>query len=185
MIKVFSPEASRWRSQRGISLSEMMVTLAVSTTLLLVFNQTLIAANRAADVERKESQELDDLRTSLARFERELRWADQVLQPASMPGTGQQSRTLEFSTRTTGASFRVTYQLVPMAGGKAELRRTQGSTTVKLAKDLVDIPNPFVYYAPLAGTDQRGYIDVQWQIQVDPSRDPRSVQTRITMRNLV
>lgn len=185
---------TRLTEEVGISLVEVMVTLTLMSTLFLVFGQSLIATMRVSNVENQESQSVDALRTELARLERELRWADQVSEPdpATATGTPPQvaGRSLTFETRNgVGTTYEVRYEVAAVGSGRAELRRTvdpNGSppgTTVTLIEDLVDSATPFSFF-PRQATDRNGYVDIDLAVQVDSSRDPRSISTRISTRNL-
>lgn len=173
--------------EQGFSLLEVLVTLSLMVTLLLVFSRTLVAADRVAHVERQESQAIDDLSTAMQRLERELRWTDQLYEPTvANAATSVETRKLRFRTRGgSGVSYEVTYELAPSGDGKAQLQRTEEDhATITLAESLVDDAAVFTYYPPQPG-DQYGYFGVKFQVQLSDARDPRWIETRITARNLV
>lgn len=189
--------SARLSGERGVGLTELMVSMTLMVTVFGVFGQTLIAASRAARVEREESESVDSLRTVLAQLERELRWAQGLSDPppggasGSPPSVAGRKLTFNVHNGVGGtSSYTVTYELVAVGAGKAELRRTEirppavTGTAVKVAGKLVDSATPFTYFPRQPTGDRNGYVDVVLKVQMDPARSPRELKVRITARNI-
>ncbi|MBI2168234.1 MAG: hypothetical protein HYU28_01855 [Actinobacteria bacterium] len=181
----------RLGSERGISVTEMMITLFVLTTVSVVFNNVLISSANTDVALRHESQTIDDLKEVGTQLEREFRWADYVLQPDGMFNvdplpTSVSDDTLEFYTYPSNAiGHWVKYEIVAMPSDptKGQIERSvAGGTPEVLADELVNYANAFTFYLPRVD-EQAGYLDVHLEIQMD-DRDPRIWDTRLTSRNL-
>lgn len=193
--------SGRIRAEEGLGLIELMITFAVMVTIVSIFGHTMISAQRVSNVQEEESRALDTLRTEMARIERDVRWAQEVLEPPPASATGTPpsiagTRLQIVAANGVGVAVCRTYELrVDSVPTKAELFGHISTTNVcpsaavlasdahKLADDLVYSATPFQYYPAQAG-DRNGYLDLTLRVQMRDSRDPREVTTRLTVRNV-
>jgi prepilin-type N-terminal cleavage/methylation domain-containing protein len=73
--------SSLWRSDEGMTLVEMMVTMAIMSTVLLVFTTVLASVQRGVAQQDSLSQTLDQARLALQELDRELRSGNVLYDP--------------------------------------------------------------------------------------------------------
>ncbi len=118
---------SRLRGEEGVTLVELMVSMAIMTLVIALAGPTLLSAMEATNrVERTQST-VDDAQLIVARLDRELRSATCI----SAPAVNASGNTLTFDMLTASGEAEVTYSVT--VGG---VSRTEGSATEVLANDV-------------------------------------------------
>ena len=97
---------ARLRSQVGVTITEMVVSMTLIATVAAVFLPILGTATRSVRPMQAQSEAIDDLRNSLATIGRELRSALCVAEPAANAGSGN---VLRFTTEANNEQYEVTY----------------------------------------------------------------------------
>lgn len=124
----------RCGDERGITLVELVVAMALLAIAAPIVGAAMVSSLRTTDQLSTSSQVLDELRLQVTAISRELRSATCITGPAeNTTGT-----TLTFTTASNGQEYDVTYEV---AGG--ELRRTQGSATSVVSGGIVGPAAPF------------------------------------------
>ncbi len=162
----------RLRSQAGVTITEMVVSMTLVGTVSAVFLPLLASATRSVAPMEAQSKAVDDLRNSLATIGRELRSALCVTSPSA---NGPSSNALSFTTEANNQRYDVTYTV---AGGRlVRSRPDQGQVTL-VASGLVGAQNAFTYIA-----NPRQTVKVQFTFQPDPARPGRELSTEMVGRN--
>lgn len=124
------------RSDRGVTLAELMVTIMILSIVGVVFTSVLVSSMQATRNIEGASRTNDDIRLVLATMDREIRSASQVCHPAPAYSSNQ----IIFETRVgTGATQRISYYLSdPDGDGVAELVKWVDGETRTVVTDVVN-----------------------------------------------
>jgi len=120
---------NRGRGDAGVTLVELVVSLAVMSIAFLVVGGVLISALTSSNRLQASSAAVDEGRRASARIDRELRSATCIREPA----VGTPGDTLIFDTVADGPSHRVTYEVT---GGQLT-RQQDAGTAATVANGLV------------------------------------------------
>ena len=162
----------RCRGERGFTLVEMMIAVALFGTVTAIFAPVLVSSMRSTDALSNESRALDEIRVAVSRIDRELRSAESV----SAPAQGTSGSALSFRTYAgTGGAYDVTYQVVDGA-----LQRDEGGQTSTIGVGLVVTSEEFTY---TCNPGQPASITIKFQVRFESSHDPRLLTTTIAGRN--
>jgi prepilin-type N-terminal cleavage/methylation domain-containing protein len=125
-----------FRSDRGVTLPELMVTIAILSIVGVVFTSVLVSSMEATRNVEGAARTNDDLRLVLATMDREIKSASQVC----FPSVGYSSNALIFETRLgTGATKKIAYYLLdPDADGIAELHKSVDGEDRIVVDDVVN-----------------------------------------------
>lgn len=164
---------ARAQGERGFSLVELIVTVALFGVVVAVMGPVLTSSMAAGREVDNESRALDQVRVAVARIDRELRSACEV----SAPALGSSGSELTFRTETgNSGSYAVTYRIV---GG--QLIREQGSSSVPIADGLVVTSQEFRHEQNAVAS--RAQIAVELQVRFEQDNSPRQLSTLISGRN--
>lgn len=162
----------RTRSEAGISVMELMVSIGLLTTVGVVFLPLMATAGRSVRPMQVKSQSIDSLRNALATIGREMRSAACVIEPAANAPAGN---TLKFATDANNTSYEVTYT----ASGGQLLRQVTGESSVKLVETgLVNTGDAFTHIAT-----PRRTVEVVFHLQPDPGEPILDLSTVMAGRN--
>ena len=162
-----------WRSERGMSLVEMVVAMSLMLAVVGVFGPVLTSAMNSGKVVQDQSRAIDEIRIAVARIDKELRSAQCI----SAPLAGQSGSTLTFvSLAGTGGAYTVTYSVAP----DGHLTRTRGGVCQPVGEGLVVTSEEFSH---LTNAGQRGEIVIKLQVRFENGTSPRAVETTIAGRN--
>lgn len=119
MIAALQHLRERFRSDRGVTLAELMVTIVILSVVGVVFTTVMVSGLQATRNIEGAARISEDIRLVLATMDREVRSASQVCHP----GPGLSSNQLTFETRIgTGETQTISYYLSdPDGDGIAEL----------------------------------------------------------------
>jgi prepilin-type N-terminal cleavage/methylation domain-containing protein len=160
------------REEHGLSLVEVVVTVALLSIVSAVFLPLLDTATRSVRPMQVESESIDSLRDALASVGRELRSADCVTAPVANGGA---SNVLTFTTEANDTSYEVTYT----ATAGQLLRQVTGQSSVTLLETgLVNPGDAFTYIAT-----PRTTVNVVFHFQPDPKEPVLDLSTVIAGRN--
>jgi prepilin-type N-terminal cleavage/methylation domain-containing protein len=101
------PEAARGRGERGVTLVELVVSMAVMAILLGLAGPTLISALTSTDRLQRTQAAIDAAKLVSARLDRELRSAQCI----STPAENASGNILVFRTLANGTQATVTYRV--------------------------------------------------------------------------
>jgi prepilin-type N-terminal cleavage/methylation domain-containing protein len=162
-----------WNDQRGFSLMEMMVAVALIGIIVPIFGPMMVTTLRTTDELSANSQVLDELRLQLATINRELRSAECFSSPAG----NASGSTLRF---TTAADFGLGSNAAPVAYTVVgtELIRTQGGETRVVGTNLVGPAQPFRQI-----TSPRRSIEIRLDVRVLPNDPVQRIETVVAGRN--
>jgi type II secretory pathway pseudopilin PulG len=163
---------SRLRSQAGVTITEMVVSMTLIGAVGAVFLPILGTATRTVRPMQNQSQAIDDLRNSLATIGREIRSAVCVAEPAANSAS---SNVLSFTTAANNETYDVTYTVT--GGQLIRTRPDEGQVTL-VASGLVGEDDAFTYIA-----NPRHTVRVQLTFQPDPSLPGRELSTVMVGRN--
>jgi type II secretory pathway pseudopilin PulG len=93
---------SRWRREDGISLAELLVSMAILSIVMLVFTSTLASMQRAVVEEDVRSRLNDGARLAMQAIDRQVRSGNLLYDPTSEVGTVD-----PFGVDASGYLFRV------------------------------------------------------------------------------
>lgn len=137
---------SRLRGEQGAGLVEVLVVMVVLGILSTAVFSVLAATVRAEHMAGEVRGEIESVRVALDRLRKELRSTREVR-------TGSDADTLNLwldsnQDDAPAAQELITYELAPVGGGFAELRRWNAAQTAAspqiVARDLLDL-DPFGY----------------------------------------
>ena len=161
--------------ERGITLVELIVAMALLAIAALVVGVAMVTSLRTTDQLTASSATLDALRLQVTAISRELRSATCITSPAeNTSGT-----VLTFSTASNGmdpndAASKVTYEVV---GG--ELLRTQGTGTPSVVSD--GIVGPVAPFRQV--TTPRRSVQIDLSVRLLDGKPPQDIGTVVAGRN--
>ncbi|HVW33520.1 MAG TPA: type II secretion system protein [Acidimicrobiia bacterium] len=163
---------SRLRAEGGMSLVEVMVTVALLSFVSAAFLPLMATANRSVHPMQVKSQSIDSLRNALATIGRELRSASCVAEPAA---NGPAGTRLRFTTEANDTTYEVTYTTT---GGELQRQVTGESSVLLLDTGLVSTSDSFTHIAT-----PRRTVKVLFHFQPDPGEPATDLSTVIAGRN--
>jgi len=162
----------RSRAESGLTLVEVVVAVALLSTVSAVFLPLMATATRSVHPMEVRSQSIDSLRNALASIGREMRSAACVTEPVANAGT---SNRLRFTTDANNSTYEVTYT----ASAGQLLRQVTGEDTVTLVETgLVNPGDAFTHIAT-----PRRTVKVLFHFQPDPKEPILDLSTVIAGRN--
>jgi len=163
---------TRVRSESGVTILEMAVSIALISIVSAVFFPILDTATRSVRPLQAQSVAVDDLRSSLAMIGRELRSALCVTQPSA---NGLSGNVLKFTTEANDQQYEVTYTVT----NGTLLRQVTGQSEVILVGKGLTGPNAaFTYIAT-----PRRTVKVDFTYQPDLTQPGRELSTVMAGRN--
>jgi type II secretory pathway component PulJ len=163
---------ARARAESGVSLVEVVVTVALLSIVSAVFLPILATATRSVHPMEVQSQSIDSLRNALAAIGREMRSAACVTAPAANAGA---SNSLKFTTDANNSTYEVTYT----ATAGQLLRQVTGESSVTLVETgLVNPDDAFTHIAT-----PRRTVKVLFHFQPDPKEPALDLSTVVAGRN--
>ena len=126
----------RFRSEEGVTLPELMVTIMILSIVGVVFTSVLVSSMEATRNIDGAARTNDDLRLVLATMDREIKSASQIC----YPDVGYSSNQLIFETRLgTGPTRKISYHLSdPDGDGVADLVKWVDGDTRVVVSDVVN-----------------------------------------------
>jgi type II secretory pathway pseudopilin PulG len=162
----------RRRDESGVSLVEMVVTVALLAAVSATFLPLMATSVRSVKPMQVQSQSIDSLRNALAAIGREMRSADCVSEPAA---NGPAGNRLRFTTEADNTTYEVTYTA---ANGQL-LRQVTGDGSVTLLDTgLVNPGDAFTHIAT-----PRRTVKVLFHWQPDPTEPALDLSTVVAGRN--
>jgi prepilin-type N-terminal cleavage/methylation domain-containing protein len=114
----------RLRSDQGVTLTELMVTVMLMGIVSVVFSTAIVSSLDATRDAEGAARSNDGIRLAIASLDRELRSASQIC----TPGPAESGDVLTFETRTATGTETITYRVDdPDADGVGELVRSAGT----------------------------------------------------------
>jgi type II secretory pathway component PulJ len=163
---------ARLRAETGITLVEVVVAVALLSTVSAVFLPLLATSARSVRPMQVQSQSIDSLRNALAAIGREMRSAACVTEPAANAGSGTR---LRFTTDANNSTYEVTYT----ATAGQLLRQVTGESSVTLLETgLVNPGDAFTHMAT-----PRRTVKTVFHFQPDPDHPVLDLSTVIAGRN--
>lgn len=163
---------TRSRGESGVSLVEVVVTVALLSVVSAVFLPLMATATRSVRPMQIQSQSIDSLRNALASIGREMRSAACVTEPAANAGA---SNRLRFTTDANNSTYEVTYT----ATSGQLLRQVTGESSVTLVETgLVNPADAFTHIAT-----PRRTVKVLFHFQPDPDQPALDLSTVVAGRN--
>jgi type II secretory pathway component PulJ len=160
------------RAESGLTLVEVVVAVALLSTVSAVFLPLMATATRSVHPMEVRSQSIDSLRNALASIGREMRSAACVTEPVANAGT---SNRLRFTTDADNSTYEVTYT----ASAGQLLRQVTGEDTVTLVETgLVNPGDAFTHIAT-----PRRTVKVLFHFQPDPKEPILDLSTVVAGRN--
>ena len=160
------------RAESGLTLVEVVVAVALLSTVSAVFLPLMATATRSVHPMEVRSQSIDSLRNALASIGREMRSAACVTEPVANAGP---SNRLRFTTDANNSTYEVTYT----ASAGQLLRQVTGQDTVTLVETgLVNPGDAFTHIAT-----PRRTVKVVFHFQPDPKEPVLDLSTVIAGRN--
>ena len=161
--------------ERGITLVELIVAMALLAIAAPVVGMAMVSSLRATDQMTASSATLDALRLQVTAISRELRSATCI----TSPGENTSGTVLTFSTASNGmdpndAASKVTYEVV---GG--ELLRTQGTGTPSVVSD--GIVGPAAPFRQV--TTPRRSVQIDFSVRLLDGKAPQEIGTVVAGRN--
>lgn len=161
----------RARGDAGITVVEMIVSVALVSIVSAVFLPVMATSSRSVHPMRVRSQTIDSLRNSLSAIGREMRSAACVLEPGPNDPPGNR---LRFVTEANNSEYEVTY----IAGNGQLIRQVTGEDSVLVETGLVNPDDAFTHIAT-----PRRTVKVLFHFQPDPDEPALDLSTVITGRN--
>ena len=162
----------RGNGESGLSLVEVMVTVALLSAVSAVFLPLMATSVRSVHPMQVRSQSIDSLRNALGAIGREMRSAACVTLPAANAPPGNQ---LRFTTDANNTTYEVTYTA---ANGQL-LRQVTGEDTVTLLDTgLINPGDAFTHIAT-----PRRTVKVLFHWQPDPKEPAIDLSTVVAGRN--
>lgn len=161
----------RARGDAGITVVEMIVSVALVSIVSAVFLPIMATSSRSVHPMRVRSQTIDSLRNSLASIGREMRSAACVLEPGANDPPGNR---LKFVTEANNSEYEVTY----IAENGQLIRQVTGENSVLVESGLVEPGDAFTHIAT-----PRRTVKVLFHFQPDPDEPALDLSTVITGRN--
>jgi type II secretory pathway component PulJ len=163
---------ARTRADTGLTLVEVVVAVALLSTVSAVFLPLMATSSRSVRPMQVQSQSIDSLRNAMAAIGREMRSAACVTEPAANAGAGS---TLRFTTDANNSTYEVTYT----ATAGQLLRQVTGESSVTLLETgLVNPGDAFTHIAT-----PRRTVKVLFHLQPDPHEPILDLSTVIAGRN--
>jgi type II secretory pathway component PulJ len=163
---------ARSRSESGVTILEVVVSMSLISIVSAVFLPVLDTATRSVRPLQAQSVAVDDLRSSLAMIGRELRSALCITQPSA---NGPSGNVLQFTTEANNQSYEVTYTV----NNGTLLRQVTGQSQVILVGTGLTGQNAaFTYFAT-----PRRTVKVDFTYQPDATQPGRELSTVMTGRN--
>ena len=166
----------RARGDAGITVVELVVSVALVSIVSAVFLPVMATSSRSVHPMRVRSQTIDSLRNSLSSIGREMRSAACVLEPAAGPSAAAAvpSNRLKFVTEANNDSYEVTY----IAENGQLIRQVTGENSVLVETGLVNPGDAFTHIET-----PRRTVKVLFHFQPDPDEPALDLSTVITGRN--
>jgi type II secretory pathway pseudopilin PulG len=166
----------RARGESGITVVEVIVSVALVSIVSAVFLPIMATSSRSVHPMRVRSQTIDSLRNSLSAIGREMRSAACVLEPAAGPSAAAAtpSNRLKFRTEANNVSYEVTY----IAENGQLIRQVTGEDSVLVETGLVNPGDAFTHIET-----PRRTVKVLFHFQPDPDEPALDLSTVITGRN--
>jgi type II secretory pathway component PulJ len=159
------------RSESGLTLVEVVVAVALLSTVSAVFLPLMATATRSVHPMQIQSQSIDSLRNALASIGREMRSAACV----TVPDKNATGNVLTFTTDANNSTYEVTYT----ASAGQLLRQVTGEDTVTLVETgLVNPGDAFTHIAT-----PRRTVKVLFHFQPDPKEPILDLSTVVAGRN--
>ena len=163
---------ARTRADTGLTLVEVVVAVALLSTVSAVFLPLMATSSRSVRPMQVQSQSIDSLRNAMAAIGREMRSAACVTEPVANAGT---SNRLRFTTDANNSTYEVTYT----ASAGQLLRQVTGEDTVTLVETgLVNPADAFTHIAT-----PRRTVKVLFHFQPDPKEPILDLSTVVAGRN--
>ena len=163
---------ARFRSESGITVLEMAVSMTLISIVFAVFLPVLDTATRSVRPLQAQSVAVDELRSSLTMIGRELRSALCVKHPDA---NGPSGNVLDFITEANDTQYEVTYTV---ANGQLLRQVTNESEVILVGTGLTGTNPAFTYIAT-----PRRTVNVDFTYQPDPTQPGRELSTVMTGRN--
>jgi type II secretory pathway component PulJ len=161
----------RARGESGITVVELIVSVALVSIVSAVFLPIMATSTRSIHPMRVRSQTIDSLRNSLATIGREMRSAACVIEPVPNDPPGNR---LKFVTEANNSSYEVTY----IAENGQLIRQVTGENSVLVETGLVNSGDAFTHIET-----PRRTVKVLFHFQPDPGQPVLDLSTVITGRN--
>lgn len=158
----------RLRGERGYTLVELLVVLAIFTTIVTALVALFTSGAKAElDMNRRfEAQQ--DARLALDRMRRELHCASGI---TATPNTAVSSITVALPSQcpsANGATLTVTYDTSLVSANRYRVRRTVGSTTTVIADYITTASGNAFTYTPNSATT-RALLHVDFYVNITPN----------------
>jgi prepilin-type N-terminal cleavage/methylation domain-containing protein len=158
----------RLRGERGYTLVELLVVLAIFTTVVTALVSLFTSGAKAElDMNRRfEAQQ--NARLALDRMRRELHCANGVTATA---GVAVSSVTVSLPSQcpsSGGSSISVVYDTSLVSTGRYRVRRTVNGTTVVIA-DYITTASGACFTYTAASTSSRAILHVDFQVNINPN----------------
>ena len=158
----------RLRGERGYTLVELLVVLAIFTTVVTALVSLFTSGAKAElDMNRRfEAQQ--NARLALDRMRRELHCANGVTATA---GTPVSSITVSLPSQcpsSGGSAISVVYDTSLVSAGRYRVRRTVNGTTVVIA-DYITTTNGTAFTYTAASASSRAIVHVDFQVNINPN----------------
>lgn len=166
----------RARGEAGITVVEMIISVALVSIVSAVFLPVMATSSRSVHPMRVRSQTIDSLRNSLSSIGREMRSAACVIEPAAggTAATATPSNRLKFVTEANNVQSTVTY----IAANGQLIREEEGEDTLLIETGLVNPGDAFTHIET-----PRRTVKVLFHFQPDPDEPALDLSTVITGRN--
>jgi len=170
----FPRAARRAASEAGISVIELMVTLALMTAVVPVLGPLMISSMRSANDLQTQSAVIDELRLESSAIARELRSAECIYEPTIPAGQVHQAGArLRFLTTANSDNYEVTYEIID-----GRLVRTRDGVVRTVGRGVTNSSDVFTHNA----TPRRS-VGLRFVVQLDTDQAPQQVTTTIAGRN--
>ena len=158
----------RFHGERGYTLVELLVVLAIFTTVVTALVSLFTSGAKAElDMNRRfEAQQ--NARLALDRMRRELHCASGI---TATPSTAVSSITVTLPSQcpsSGGATLSVVYDTSLVSANRYRVRRTANSTTVVIADYITTANGNAFTYTPNSATT-RALLHVNFQVNINPN----------------
>ena len=158
----------RLRAERGYTLVELLVVLAIFTTVVTALVALFTSGAKAElDMNRRfEAQQ--NARLALDRMRRELHCASGI---TATPNTAVSSVTVTLPSQcpsANGTSISVVYDTSLVSANRYRVRRTVGTTTVVIADYITTASGNAFTYTPNSASS-RALLHVNFQVNINPN----------------
>jgi type II secretory pathway component PulJ len=168
---------SEARGQGGITVVELMFTIALLSFVSAAFLPIMATSARSVRPMQVKSQSIDSLRNALAAIGREMRSAACVMEPA--PGDDAASAVASNRLRFTTEANNTTYEVTYTATAGQLLRQVTGESSVTLLQTgLVHPDDAFTHIKT-----PRRTVKVVFHFQPDPKEPALDLSTVMAGRN--